>query len=148
LGIDGREARSTRECVGSWNVDELTAGDRDGRAVHVRGLAALGVVHQRVGALDELGRELARDAAAFLHGAEPEAHHADIHLHRTRRQPAIFARPVVLLDGRLEAPGDLDRLMTTRQIGDEEAELVAAEPGVQVAALGAALHGQEIRERI
>ena len=47
-------------------------------------------------------------------------------------------------DRRLEAVGDLDRLGAARQVGNQEAELVAAEPGVQVARLAGAFEREEI----
>ena len=48
------------------------------------------------------------------------------------------------LDRFLEAVGDLEGLVATWQIRDQKAELVAAEPGVQVAPFARALERQEV----
>src|SRR4029079_9594499 len=50
----------------------------------------------------------------------------------------IVAAPVVRFDRVLETVGDLDRLGATRKIGDQKAELVAAESRVKIARVGAA----------
>ena len=114
-------------------------------AVHFVGAASLGVIHQRVGAMDQLGGELARDAAALRHVARGAGRR-----HRRRRAPGGRASrrssrvqscdPTALL----EAVGDLDRLGTAGQVGDQEAELVAAEARVQIARLAGAFEREEI----
>ena len=48
------------------------------------------------------------------------------------------------LDGLLEALGNLRRLHAAGQLRDQEAELVAAEAGVQVARVVRALDGEEV----
>ena len=55
------------------------------------GLAALGVVHQRVGALNQFRRELARDAAPLGHRPELQADDADVDPDRARGQPPVLA---------------------------------------------------------
>ena len=88
---------------------------RPRRACTWSALAALGVVHQLVGALDQLGRELARHAAALGDGAEAQADDADVDPDRDcRASRAILAAPVVRLDRLLEALGDLGRLARSR----------------------------------
>src|SRR3954464_11306913 len=96
--------------------------------------------------MDQFGGELACDAATLRDRSEPQADDAHVDFDRTRRQPAIFARPRVRLDRALESPRDLDRLVAARQIRNEETELVAAEPRVQIASLdlGLALDGEKI----
>ena len=44
----------------------------------------------------------------------------------------------------LEAIGDLERLVASGQVGNQETELVAAEPGVQVAPFAGPLQGEEV----
>src|SRR4029453_14304309 len=62
----------------------------------------------------------------------------------TRRETAIVARPIVSLHRILEPVSDLERLRTTRQVGDEEAELITAEPRVEIAGFAAPLDRQEV----
>ena len=52
--------------------------------------------------------------------------------------------PVVAFDRLLEALGDLHRLGAAGQIGNQEAEFVAAEARVQIARLAAALEREEV----
>ena len=110
----------------------------------MRGALALGAVHQRVGAVDQLRGELARDAAALGDRSELQADDADVDPDRPRREPAVVPRPVVGLDRFLEAVGDLEGLVAAWQIRDQEAEFVAAEAGVQVAPFARALERQEV----
>src|SRR5215211_6048562 len=64
---------------GGWfDVGDAAVDDAHRGRVHVRGLDPLGVVHQFVGALNEFRRQLARDAAALVHRAEPQADDADV----------------------------------------------------------------------
>ena len=126
------------------HLDELAALDTHRRGVDVVGALALGAVHQRVGAVDQLRGELARHAAALGDRSELQADDADVDPHRAGGEAAIVARPVVRLDRLLEAIGNLERLVAAGQVRDQEAELVAAEPGVQVARLAAALQRQEV----
>ena len=73
-----------------------------------------------------------RDEAPLGHASQPEADDADVDAHRLRREPAILERPVVALDGFAKALADGVRLVTFGEVGDEEAELVAAEARVQI----------------
>ena len=83
--------------------------------------------------MDQLRRELARDAAPLGDGTQMETDHTDVHAHGPRGEPAVVAAPVVPLDGFLEAIRNVDRLGAPRQIRNEEAELVATETRMQVA---------------
>src|SRR4029079_6359693 len=109
----------------------------------VRGLKPLGVVHQLVRAMNKLRGELSRHAAPLRYRPQAQADHPDVHADGTRRQAAIVARPVVRFDRPLEPLGDLDGFAAAGQIGNEEAELVPAEPRVQIAGF-AALYGEEV----
>ena len=71
-------------------------------------------------------------------GAHEEAHDADVHLDRLHFEARILRRPVVPLDRVAEAFGDEPRDAVIGEVGDEEAELVAAEARVQVARAAAA----------
>ena len=99
----------------------------------VRALA-LGFVHQLVGALNEVGGQAAGDEPPVGDAPEPQADDADVHAHRLHRQASILERPVVALDRLAKALADGVRLVTLGQVGDQEAELVAAEPRVQILA--------------
>ena len=63
---------------------------------------------------------------------EPQADDADVDAHRLHRQPPIFERPVVAFDRLAEALADGVRLVVLGEVGNEEAELVAAEPRVEI----------------
>ena len=96
----------------------------------------LGFVHQLVGALNEVGREAAGDEPPVGDAPEPEADHADVHAHRLHGQPAIFERPVVALHRFAKAFAHGVRLVALGQIRDQEAELIAPEPGVKILGRG------------
>ena len=65
----------------------------------VRGPLALGLVHQRVGAVDQLGGELASDATSLRDGAEAQAYDADIDADRLGAESIVLVPPFVALDG-------------------------------------------------
>ena len=98
------------------------------------GALALGFVHQLVGALNQVRGEAARDEAALGDASEPQADDADVDAHRLHGEPAILERPVVALDRLAEALADRVRLMILGEVGNEEAELVAAEARVEILA--------------
>src|SRR5262249_10892868 len=75
---------------------------------------------------------------------ELETDDANVDLDRFGREAAIFARPVVSLDRCLEAAGDFGGFGAARKIRDQEAELVAAEPRVEVTPLAAALEREQV----
>ena len=102
----------TLEGVGDF--DQVAALDSDGGRIDVVGACAFGVVHERVGAMDQLRGKLARHAAAFDHTSEPETHDTHIDLHGPRREAAIVARPIVSLHRLLEPIGDLEGLGAAR----------------------------------
>src|SRR5688500_12438482 len=108
------------------------------------GPAALRAIHQRVGPVDQFGRELARDAAALRDGPEAETDNPDVHLNWTRREAAVLPRPVVRFDGLLETSGDLGGLDATRKVGNQKTELVAAESRVKIACLAGTFEREEV----
>src|SRR5687768_17289467 len=112
------------EHVRFLDVDELTVLDADRASMHFFGAAAFRVVHQRVGAVNQVGRQLSRDAAPLGNIGETQAYHADVHANRARAQPAVVARPVVLFDRLLETVRDLHRLKAAGEIGNEKTEFV------------------------
>ena len=59
-------------------IDEGAVFHPDSGRVDLGGPLALGLVHQRVGAVDQLGGELPSDATSLRDGAEAEAYDADI----------------------------------------------------------------------
>src|SRR6185436_14792445 len=105
------------------DVDELAVIDADGAWVDSIRPLALGVVHQRVGAVDQFRCQLARDAAAFSDRSEVQAHDPDVDSYRTLRQARIVEGPVMPLDRRFKAAGNLDGLGAAREVGDQKAEL-------------------------
>ena len=94
--------------------------------------------------MDQLRRELASDAAPLRHRTEPQAYDPDVDGDRLGGQPLVLVAPVIALDRLLEAAGDDRRLGAAGQIGNQETELVAAEPGVQIARLARAFEREEI----
>src|SRR5687768_6791937 len=94
--------------------------------------------------MDQFRGELARMAAALGDRSEAQADDADIDAHRAFRQALLFARPVMPFHRRLEAVRDLDRFGAAGQVGNQKAELVAAESGVQVARSARALHRKKV----
>src|SRR6185436_5047637 len=86
------------------------------------------------GALNQVGRESPGDEPAFGHAPQPQADNADVNAHRLRGEAAIFERPVEALDRFAKALADRVRLVALGEIGDEEAELVAAEARMQILA--------------
>ena len=125
-------------------LDESAGMDADRGRIDVRRLAPLGVVHQLIRAVDQFRGELARHAAASATG--PRWRQTTPTSTRTGRrgQPAIVPAPVVAFHRLLEAIGDFDGFGAARQIGNQEAEFVAAEPRVQIARIAAALERQKI----
>ena len=95
------------------------------------GAVALGFVHQLVGAVNELRREPPRDEPPLRHPPEAQADDADVDTHRLHGEPLILGGPVVALDRFPESLGDGVGLVVLGQVGDEEAELVAAQARVQ-----------------
>ena len=81
--------------AGGGDVDERAVLDRHGRRVHALGPAALRFVHQRVGALNQLGRELSCHATAFRDGSQPQADDADVDADGIVSQAVVLAAPVV-----------------------------------------------------
>jgi hypothetical protein len=137
------ERRRARLDEVAFDLDQRAVPHIDSRLVDVIRLVALGVVHQLIGAMDQLRRELSRDAAPFGDRTEVETHDADIDADRPRREPAIVAAPVVPFDRVLEAVGDLDRLGAPRKIGDQKAKFVAAESRVKIARVSASTFQRE-----
>jgi hypothetical protein len=136
-------------CVRRLGVVDVDVGQ--GAVAHfhrgledVVGLPALGVVHQLIGAVDQIRRELACDAAAIGNGAEAETDNADVDPHRICSQPPVIATPIVHFDRVFEPVGDFDRFGASGEIGNQKTEFVAAEPRMQVAGVAATLQ----RERI
>ena len=123
----------TFEQVVAGQLEQVAVVDADGAPLYLVGAPPLGVVHQRVGAVNQFRGELARDSAPLANAAQAQAHDPDIDAHRADDEPAIVACPVVLTDGGFEAVRNLNRFSTSGKIGNEEAELVAAEPCVKVA---------------
>src|SRR5262245_47459526 len=123
---------TTLWCFAVGDLDERAAVDLHASKVDVVGALVLGLVHQAIGALNELRGEPPRDEAARGHTAEPEADDANIHGNRLGGQSAILRRPVEALDGFTESFPDRMRLLIFSEIRCEEAELVAAEACVQI----------------
>ena len=92
-----------------------------------------GAVHQLVSPLQQLARELAGDGPALRHGAHQEAHHADVDFHRLHLEARILRRPVVTFDRVAEPLGDEPGDAVVGKVWNQEAELVPAQTGVQVA---------------
>ena len=114
------------------HLDEGAFLDADAHARHLRGALALGFVHQFVGAGEQVVRELARDVAAGADGPEPQADDADVDLDRLFNQPCILAAPVEAFDRLAEPLGDDPRVVRIVELGNQEAEFVAAKAGVQL----------------
>ena len=83
-------------------------------------------------------------AAAFRHRAEAQADDADVHADRFLRQARILLPPVVALDSGLEPAGNHRRFGAAGKVRNQEAELVAAEPRMQIPRAAGALDGQEV----
>jgi len=92
--------------------------------------------------------EMARDEAALRDTAEPQADDADIDMDGLRFEPFVFRGPIVPLDGFAEPFSDRVRLRALGQIGNQKAELVAAEPRVQILRLRGAEHRPFLREQV
>ena len=129
------ECGRTALCEIAVDLDERAVLHIHRGLVDVIGLAALGVVHQLIRAMDQFRRQLPRDAAPLRDWTEVKTHDADIDADRPRHQPPIVAAPVVSFDCALEAIGNFNCLCTTRQVRDQKTELVATEPGVKIASV-------------
>ena len=117
-GLDVLAERHVRECRD--HRDELAHGG----AVALDAAVALLEGDRR----RERQRQAAREAAAEISADDVDA----LLLDRTAELGRALDRTS-------------DRLAAARQVGNQEAELVAAEARVQIASLGAALHRQEVR---
>ena len=114
------------------DLDESAVVEPEPRQEDVACALALGFVHQLVRALNQVRGETARDEAAIGDASQPQADDADVDVHGLHGQPAVDKRPVVAFDRLAEALADGVRLMEAREIRNQKAELVAAEPRVQV----------------
>ena len=94
-----------------------------------------GQVHGPIGPGQQVVRQLARHQAALLHRPELQAHDAHVHRHAAGRESIVLVRPVVAFNRRAEPLGNDPAVAGIGEIGDEEAELVAAESRVQLVAL-------------
>jgi hypothetical protein len=137
--LDSRRVRS-----GAADLDQPAVLDDDGGGAHAVRPAALGVVHQRIRLVNQVGRKLLGETAAFGDGPEPEADHPNVDLDRVGAQPFVFGAPVMSLDGLLEPLGNVSGLDAARKLRYQETELVAPETRMQVARLVATFHGQEV----
>src|SRR5262249_27607049 len=81
---------------------------------------------------EQLVRELPRDVPPLVHRPEHHADDADVHLDRLFDEPRVLDRPVEALDRLAEAFRDDPRGAEVVEIGNEEAELVAAKARVQL----------------
>ena len=79
-------------------------------------MLALCLVHEDVRALDQVGGEVAGDAAPLGDRTEAEAHDADVDLDRVRGEPRILPCPVMALDRLFEPLRDLCRLGASGQV--------------------------------
>ena len=113
-------------------VDEHTVFDFGAHKVDVARAFALRLVHQLVRALNQIGGQPPRDEAPIGHPAESQADDADVDTNRLRREPLILERPVVPFHRLAEALADGVRLRALGEVRYQEAEFVAAEPGVKV----------------
>src|SRR5262245_15129267 len=132
-------------------LDEGAVRDLNPQQVDVACPLALGLVHQLVGALDEIRREAARDEAALGHAPEPQADDPDVDARRLHGQAAVLERPVEALDRRAEPLADRVRLVIVGEIRNEETELVAAKPRVEILgprAAGPFLGDEIVRARL
>ena len=93
---------------------------------------ALGLVHQLVRALNQIGRQPPRDEAPIGDAPEPEADDADVDANRLCGEPPILERPIVAFHRFAKAFADRVCLRALGDVRDEEAEFVAAEPRVQI----------------
>src|SRR5687767_2265955 len=85
------------------DLDQLAVFHAHGAGMHAVGAAALRVIHQRVGAVNQFGGKLPRDSAALGDRPESQADDADVDADGASRETAIVASPVMPFDGRLEA---------------------------------------------
>src|SRR6266550_1724573 len=121
-------------------VDERAVLDADAERVDVIRLLVLRLVHQLVRPLEQFLRQLTGDGSSLGDVAEHQTDDADVHSYRLVGEARIVRRPVVAFDRFAEALGDDPRGAALIEIRDEEAELVAAEAGVQVL-IGADVNG-------
>ncbi len=112
--------------------------------MHPLGAAALRFVHQDVGALNQLSRELSCHATAVRDGPHAQADDADVDADGIVSEALVLAAPVVGGDRLTEPLGNLGRFDAAGELRDEETEFVAAEARVQVARFCAALDREEI----
>ena len=78
--------------------------------------------------MDQFRRELPRHAAALGDRPEVQADDADIDPDRPRHEPPIVAAPVVASTACLKRSATSTASAQPREVGDQETELVAAEP--------------------
>src|SRR5882762_2088564 len=139
----GLGAWAKRLSSGGWDglhLDQLSALDRHAQRMDVVGPRALRLVHQLVGALEELLRQLSRDRATLGDIAQQQADDPHVDANGFLGQPRVVRLPVVALNRLAEAFGDDPRRAAVVEVGDEEAEFVAPEPRVQILAR-AHVHG-------
>ena len=141
LPITNYQAKSSR-CFGFFQrrrlavrgIDDDAVFDAGPDQVDVAGALALGFVHQLVGALNEVGRQAARDEAPLGDAAQPEADDADVDADRLRGEPPILERPVVALDRFAEALADRVRLEQSARSGIRKQNSSPPKPRVQILA--------------
>src|SRR5205085_1083673 len=63
---------------------------------------------------------------------QPETDHAHVDAHGLHGEPLVLLRPIEPLDRFAEAFADGVRLAVVGEVGNQEAELVAAEPRVEI----------------
>ena len=128
-----------------FQLDQLPVLDLHGGGVDVFGALALGAVHQRVGPVDQLRGELAGHAAALGDRPELQADDADVDPHRAGGQSRRSSRVQSCAStASLKRSAISNASSQPGRSGNQEAELVAAEPGVQVAPFAGALERQEV----
>jgi hypothetical protein len=117
----------------SFELDERSVFDADAERMNVIGALLFRLVHQLVGALEQLLRELpcaiGRRSATSLSMRQTMPTSTR---HPVSGEPRIVAGPVVALDRFAEAFGDDPRGAALVEIGNEKAEFVAPEPRVQI----------------
>ena len=93
---------------------------------------ALGLVHQPVGALNELGGQTSSDEASIGDASQPETDDTDVDTNGLSLETLVLERPVVTFDRLAKALADGVRLGTLGEVRNQKAEFVAAEASVKV----------------